>query len=187
MNNIKNFTEFLDNISEAFNNPCDIIFSEKTNKIWNGDFTVGENEYNLNILLVDYNNIDESEKVYTIKFCLKRENEKIFSLENDESRIYDLKNTIIVLSTIKKYTRQFISEVEPNALFFYCSDNDIKRENIYYNFCEDVIKDYNKYFFFHYGKFEKPLFIIYKAGYNTMNLKNLILDARDFINTHVIN
>jgi len=73
-----------------------------------------------------------------------------------------------------------------NIQFFYCSDNDESRENIYLNFSNDLIKD-SIYDLFHYQNFDRPLFIIYEPNADLKKLENIILKGVDYLNTTIIN
>jgi len=185
MYNIKDFQSFLDNISEAFDSFEEITFKTKNNDLWDGVFNVSGEEWNLIIRKIIDNNINSTDEIYTIKFNVLKNNISVYSVDKKD-KIYDMKKTIKVLSTIKKYTVEFMESVNPKILFFYCSDNDKSREQIYLNFSNDLIKN-SSYDLFHYQNFDRPLFIIYTPMANLKKLENIILKAIDYLNSTTIN
>ena len=159
--NIKNFKAFLDDCFESFESIVDVEFKQKDKEKWDGNFNVNEKSYGIIIEKLEIDN-----KIYTIKFY-EIEGDKINFNKAEENNI---KISLSVLGTINSVILEFINEINPDVVFFYTSDKNKGRKNLYLRFSKKIQEEYNYYYFDHEIK-DKTFYFICKNNFDILTLK----------------
>jgi hypothetical protein len=133
---IKKFKDFLNSSSESFDNVISVDYITKNDDLWDGKFSVSNNDYFIKIRIIESINIKKSDKIYICKFGnIDKDGKKNFKKLKDN----DLFRGLSALGTIRYNLTEFLKEIDPNVLTFYGSDNDETRIKLYQHFCEEII------------------------------------------------
>jgi hypothetical protein len=171
---INRFTNFLNNIAESLDTPEKVEYIEQNNDKWLCNFFINNIEYRIEILSLD----PALTLCYGVKFYIYDNGNKIYQkTENNND-----KNSKMVFATVKFVCNNFITDVSPNCLFFYCSDDNQARKFIYMNYCDLVTINNKEYSYIENDRFKRPLFLLYKTTFNVMDVvKWLITTKNTFI------
>jgi len=122
MSKFKKFDEYMYGIQEALNIPISVIW-KKTKTSWTGQFKIEENTYTIKI-----KNYSSNKKHYLFKFDANGK----FNLLNDIKKAYS------TIPTIESAATEFI-KIERPDVFIFCSTNDSKARNVFYDiFCKII-------------------------------------------------
>jgi len=155
---IQKFKEFFDKIEEAAKNPLPITWT-KSETEWTGEFSLQENIYEIKIARPnpDFN-------FYYFKF----------SANGQYKMISDPTSVFRVVPTIDRAANEFLTEVQPDAMFFFALDKSEARRMMYDRFCLNFV-NMNKQYRYETREFmEYQCFILYTESCDTERLQSVI-------------
>lgn len=152
MKYIKNVEQFNKNLLEALDSHLPINWQLKNNKIWLGYFNSDEDEFKIEIKIMDEQFLKSRYKI-TNKEVLKSFEiyttyyYKFFKKEGGFFRTFSkIKSNkpLGIFSTIKVSIMLFLKEIKPDALVYTCTDEKL---SVYESITGEIVKRNNDYGF----------------------------------------